>query len=75
MPIDTRGELYAAHRVCNPWARVLPLPDGTVSAADLAHLSEWFFAGGVESDEDIELTVIASKSGPAIYDPMFTKAL
>jgi hypothetical protein len=73
MAVDTLDKRASAHRAANPWARILPLADGNVAAADRAHAAG-FYGGLLEGDE-LVLYPIASKTGPAIYEPMFGEAL
>ena len=42
MAIDSAAKRASAHRAANRWARVLPIPDGTVAQADRAHLSDLY---------------------------------
>lgn len=37
MAIDTYAKRLSAHRVANPWARILPEADGTIDTFDRAH--------------------------------------
>ena len=45
MAIDTRAKRQSAHRVANPFARILPLADGTIDQADRQHAAGFY--GGI----------------------------
>lgn len=73
MAVDTLDRRASAHRAANPWARILPMPDGNVADADRAHAAGFY--GGILAGDDLVLYPIASKTGPAIYEPMFGRAM
>lgn len=45
MAIDTRAKRQSAHRVADPFARILPLADGTIDQADRQHHAGFY--GGI----------------------------
>jgi hypothetical protein len=53
--IDTQRERQAAHRYAAPWARMLPLTDGSVTAADRAMLLGFYVAGATPPPASLDL--------------------
>lgn len=42
MAVDTRAKRQSAHRVANPFARILPLADGTIDQGDRQHVAGFY---------------------------------